>query len=245
MPAISASGIPKVTIDASAQLGDDAATETFWTALIHDSDSYVAILDSMGRFRFANDVVCKTLGLDASEILTRSMEDVFPLDFAKERVEVVNRVCATRRPAVVIGMCMGSWNRAVYRPIPGEAGERHALCVCRPFAEVNWQHNDEDDGVEVIRATRHDLGHLSVLTDRELEVLRLIGEALSTADIAKRLQRSAKTVEWHRVSLGEKLGVVNRVELARIAMRSGLSLLTDEELDLVLARARRKRNKVA
>jgi DNA-binding CsgD family transcriptional regulator len=31
-----------------------------------------------------------------------------------------------------------------------------------------------------------------------------------------------KTIEWHRVSLGEKLGVVNRVEIARIAIAAGL-----------------------
>jgi DNA-binding NarL/FixJ family response regulator len=31
-----------------------------------------------------------------------------------------------------------------------------------------------------------------------------------------------KTIEWHRVSLGTKLGVTNRVELARIAIRAGV-----------------------
>jgi DNA-binding NarL/FixJ family response regulator len=57
--------------------------------------------------------------------------------------------------------------------------------------------------------------------------LKLIGIGLSTADIARRLERSVKTVEWHRVSLGEKLGVTNRVELARIAIAAGLVSLDE------------------
>ncbi len=66
---------------------------------------------------------------------------------------------------------------------------------------------------------------MSALTERELEVLAFIGEGLATAEIARRLHRSAKTVEWHRRSLGSKLRVTNRVELARIAIRAGLTHL--------------------
>ncbi|HEX2838997.1 MAG TPA: LuxR C-terminal-related transcriptional regulator [Phycisphaerales bacterium] len=67
--------------------------------------------------------------------------------------------------------------------------------------------------------TKEQLTHL---TTREREVLRLIGMGLSTSQIATRLSRSMKTVEWHRVSLGSKLKVKNRVELARIAIAAGL-----------------------
>ena len=74
----------------------------------------------------------------------------------------------------------------------------------------------------MVRAKNNDLGALASLTPRELEILYLIGQGLATADIAKQLHRSEKTVEWHRVSLGNKLGVSNRVELARIAIRCGL-----------------------
>jgi len=74
----------------------------------------------------------------------------------------------------------------------------------------------------VVRATVNDAGPLKSLTRREFEVLGLIGEGLSTAAIAQRLGRSVKTVEGHRVALGSKLVVANRVELARIAIRAGL-----------------------
>ncbi len=45
---------------------------------------------------------------------------------------------------------------------------------------------------------------------------------LPTAEIAKKFHRSVKTIEGHRVSLGIKLGVSSRVQLARITIRSGL-----------------------
>jgi DNA-binding NarL/FixJ family response regulator len=78
-----------------------------------------------------------------------------------------------------------------------------------------------------IRTRYDDMGPLASLTSRELDIIRLIGAGLSTAEIAKRLHRSVKTIEWHRVSLGNKLGVANRVELARIAIGAGLVSLDD------------------
>lgn len=55
------------------------------------------------------------------------------------------------------------------------------------------------------------------LTDREFEILRLIGQGLSVKDIAVKLGRSAKTVEAHRANLREKLGIKRASELTRFA----------------------------
>ncbi len=55
------------------------------------------------------------------------------------------------------------------------------------------------------------------LTDREFEILRLIGQGLSVQDIAKKLERSAKTIEAHRANLREKLGIRKAAELTRFA----------------------------
>lgn len=61
------------------------------------------------------------------------------------------------------------------------------------------------------------------LTPRQREVLALIGQGLSTAEIARRLYRTVKTIESHRLMLGKRLGARNRVELARIAIQAGLT----------------------
>ena len=60
------------------------------------------------------------------------------------------------------------------------------------------------------------------LTQRETEVVKLVAEGLSTRQIAAELVISEKTVQRHRANLLEKLGMHDRVELTRYAIRSGL-----------------------
>lgn len=61
-----------------------------------------------------------------------------------------------------------------------------------------------------------------VLTARELEVLKLIAEANTSKEIAEQLVISIKTVERHRQNILDKLGMRDRVELTRYAIRRGL-----------------------
>jgi DNA-binding NarL/FixJ family response regulator len=61
-----------------------------------------------------------------------------------------------------------------------------------------------------------------VLTARELEVLKLIAEARTSKEIAALLVISIKTVERHRQNILDKLGMRDRVELTRYAIRRGL-----------------------
>ena len=61
-----------------------------------------------------------------------------------------------------------------------------------------------------------------VLTPRELEVLKLIAEAYTNKQIADALYISVKTVERHRQNILDKLGMRDRVELTRYAIRRGL-----------------------
>lgn len=57
------------------------------------------------------------------------------------------------------------------------------------------------------------------LTDRELEIFRLIGEAVSTGAIAERLFVSVHTVETHRQNIKKKLGIKNAAELSQRAVQ--------------------------
>jgi DNA-binding NarL/FixJ family response regulator len=60
------------------------------------------------------------------------------------------------------------------------------------------------------------------LTAREQEVVKLIAEGYSTKQIAEALVISEKTVERHRANILEKLGMHDRVQLTRYAIRRGL-----------------------
>jgi DNA-binding NarL/FixJ family response regulator len=60
------------------------------------------------------------------------------------------------------------------------------------------------------------------LTNRELEILRLIMEEKSSQDIASQLYLSLRTVETHRFNLCKKLGVNNKASLVKTAMEQGI-----------------------
>ena len=61
------------------------------------------------------------------------------------------------------------------------------------------------------------------LSPREQEVLKLISEAFTNKQIAETLHLAEKTVESHRANLLRKLGMRDRVELVRYAIRRGLT----------------------
>jgi DNA-binding NarL/FixJ family response regulator len=61
-----------------------------------------------------------------------------------------------------------------------------------------------------------------LLTPREEEILKLVAEAHTNDEIGAMLHISKKTVERHRANILEKLGMRDRVELTRYAIRRGL-----------------------
>ena len=76
------------------------------------------------------------------------------------------------------------------------------------------------DFLERVRSGEN--GACDPLTPREREILKLIAESYSTREIAQTLAISEKTVERHRADILERLGMHDRVQLARYAIRRGL-----------------------
>lgn len=69
-----------------------------------------------------------------------------------------------------------------------------------------------------VGASDEDARGIKSLSDRELEVLRLIGRGLTTRGVAEELEISVKTVETHRENIKRKLGVDNAAALTRFAV---------------------------
>jgi two-component system, NarL family, response regulator NreC len=67
------------------------------------------------------------------------------------------------------------------------------------------------------------------LSERELEVLRLIALGHTNAEIAERLFISVRTVESHRSHIQQKLRLTKRSELVRYALERGILQLDDED----------------
>ena len=72
------------------------------------------------------------------------------------------------------------------------------------------------------RARRGEPARADPLTPRELEVVKLIAEAYTNDEIAEELVISKKTVGRHRANILDKLGMHDRVQLTRYAIRRGL-----------------------
>ena len=60
---------------------------------------------------------------------------------------------------------------------------------------------------------------VSSLSDRELEIVDLIGNGLPTREIAAKLHLSIKTVETHRVHIKRKLSISNATQLIQFCVR--------------------------
>lgn len=73
--------------------------------------------------------------------------------------------------------------------------------------------------VDSISGRGQNKSDVATLTDREFEVFQLIGQGLSTAEMAEKLHVSVKTIEVHRVNIKNKLGVPTAPELIRFAVR--------------------------
>ncbi len=61
------------------------------------------------------------------------------------------------------------------------------------------------------------------MTVREKQVLSLIAEGYTNAEIATRLEINSRTVETHRANLMRKLGLPTLADLIRFALRRGTS----------------------
>lgn len=72
------------------------------------------------------------------------------------------------------------------------------------------------------RARQGDPLPARAITEREEEILKLVAEGHSSKEIGDLLVISAKTVERHRANLLQKLGMRDRLELTRYAIRVGL-----------------------
>lgn len=97
--------------------------------------------------------------------------------------------------------------RAVYR------GDSYlSPSVARLLVE-DYQHTAGE------RANQDPYGHL---TERERDVFKLLAEGYSTQAIANMLVITPKTVEGHKTNLMAKLGIHNRIDLVKYALRKGI-----------------------
>jgi DNA-binding NarL/FixJ family response regulator len=78
---------------------------------------------------------------------------------------------------------------------------------------------------EYLMCASDEASAVSLLTQREREVLQLVAEGRTAKEIAKTLHISVRTVENHRAEISKKLGVESLAELIKIAIKEGITPL--------------------
>lgn len=208
------------SVDKVAVAGDDCAA----LMKLFQSDPGVgfAILDLDARVLFVNHRSAELFGGSTPEADTgRLLSDLYGDAWASERLEILRRIHGTGRATIIRHIRRGRQLQSTIRPLQHEEGMSPVFSVVTVLGE-----HDPPEGaeVEMYESGIADLGPLSPLTRRELEVLALIGHGMTAPAIARMLFRSPKTIERHTESLRAKLGAANRVALADFAHSAGLRL---------------------
>ena len=205
------------------------------------ADDHTVVRRGLGLILDAEpDFTVVALAADGAEAIaaaTAGGVDLAVLDIAMPRMTGLQaaRQLARRCPGLVMLMLSmhDSEQYLLEAKRAGAAGyvlksvaDRDLIAACRAVMRGEPFPHPGMTGSVIAAALRHRGGVLAddrVLSAREEEVVKLIAEGHSGREIAELLVISAKTVERHRANILQKLGLRDRVDLVRYAIRAGLT----------------------
>lgn len=171
--------------------------------------------------------------LTPEHVVGRSLTGMCPAVWVDERAAAIERVLNTRRPMLLRTIWRGlqhvNWMQAIDPSIMPDGAVFVITRRVQGDLAGSAVINDDSD---VVYSNVMTLGPLEHLSNRELEILALIGQGLSIRAIASFLVRSEKTVEHHRLSIGRKLNASDRARLIEIAREAGLTIADARRLRL-------------
>ncbi len=203
-----------------------AIAEIDWShALASDPGISVAIVSRDGEVIFANPGAFSLFGADdQAPVEGKHLNELFHPEFARERMEWITSVAEWRKTLRVRHIYQGRDIVSTMIPLASPAGRSHVLVVSRSATP-----NDPASSVEEVETEFIDLGRLASLSNRELEVLVLLGHGRNVPETARMLYRSPRTIERHKEEIGRKLGASTIAEIVKIVNTVGLTV---DHLDL-------------
>lgn len=199
----------------------DVSQAQLWELMTSHGNISISVVDRHGVYQYLSPHLLAHFGITKAQMLGRSIRETMSSAAGQERVEIVCRVLDGGRPALLLESATGVPLRTVVTRMVERDGRELAVCF-HHLGEAAGEMPLDSERYEIITPLASEVSPLAQLSSRELEVLRLIAMGDSQAEIARKIHRTVKTVEWHRASLGRKLGVNSRVELARLAVRYGV-----------------------
>lgn len=151
----------------------------------------------------------------------KTVHDFLPDEMVIERLGLLRMVCDTGRSAFFRQILGGKSVVTTYHKMETPEDETPRALILSGEATNDAQLIVPDHYFR-FETKLVNFGILDKLSPREIEVLALISEGLTTDKIAEKLGRSPKTIEAHRSAISRKLGISSRIGLSEVARRAGL-----------------------
>lgn len=187
----------------------------------------VLALTPTGEIVFANELAAAVFVDESPEsVVGKSLLDLSPQSWAEERIQFLKLAIEKEHPILVTEILVGTRFCSTVSPIKVDdqgKSDWMLLVTVEQITPTELQRlRDRCTPDQLFNVKVHDLGRLSILSPRELEVLALMGQGLRQKQIAERLHRSVSTIDRHRERIGEKLNIADRVELVGLAREAAL-----------------------
>jgi DNA-binding NarL/FixJ family response regulator len=225
----------------AAPKGESEASAPYRVLVVEDHAVIRGVIRLACEHAFGLQVVGEVeTGEEALERCRADPPDVIVLDLALagtvQGLEVAKALRAEGHPAKILVLTGSTDERTLFECIrAGVDGYLEKTAGVRFVADGLWRvaRGERVFTRDQERVALHELGRLarqtreasgarSTLTERELEILRLVGDGLSVKQAASRLRLSPRTVETHLSKLYRKLGARNRVQALSRAASLGL-----------------------
>lgn len=211
--------MPPTATPRNAAAWSPPATDPLWEALVHDSAAAVAVFDLEGHVLFGNALYLRMVGVSSFEqVRGLTLEQRMGHEMAEERMPILREVIRSGKSVQIRDVRRGRALLAFLRKLPGSDV---AVVTFRPADIPDWCDAHVTD-LPLVPVKHVDTGVLAALSEREKEILAFIGQGYTSAQIAKKLHRTIKTIEWHRSAIAKKLQTKDRVALAKLAISAGL-----------------------
>lgn len=198
--------------------------------LTHGPLTRMGVVSDTGRMLWVNDSMAEVLPDDpeAERTLVRMLGPAM----AAERAGLHPRIIETAAEDAFYEMLGGVRHLTRLLPIDeADFSSRGVLVIALPSVLPRTARRGRD----IMTLATGSWGRLERLSNRELEVLRLMALRACTKAVAGVLGRSVKTIENQIQAIHDKLGISMRGELVRIAVEAGLHAFEDDEWMPLLA----------
>lgn len=204
--------------------------QAIWLALSQTPGIGISITDQDGHLLFVNNTALVLFSGSADvDYSGKTIADFHPPEYVAERLKLIRQVLAENRPARVRHVYHGQSITSTVWPLPQSASQRNRVLVVSQSGPDQQIDDLIPNSIATFQTDYIDLGPLDVLSQRELEVLVLLGHGLTIPETAKLLHRSPKTIERHKESIGRKLALKRQSDLVELVTSVGLQL-TDTKL---------------